>query len=165
MRNFGRMTGLVLALGAAACAQPMARAESPPPAPGQPIVGQMTFLYYQDLPRAAAFYEKLLGRPPEDTPAWVRLFPLAGGATLGLVNAKDGTLRPAENKPVMVTLVVDGPAAVDAWYDRVRAQGIAIGEERKTTRLDDRRSIHAFMFKDPEGYTIEVLTWVATAPR
>jgi catechol 2,3-dioxygenase-like lactoylglutathione lyase family enzyme len=128
------------------------------------ITGQITFLYYQDIDRAARFYERLLGKAPEKTPAWVRLFPLTRAATLGLVNATGGSLRPAAQKPVMVTVVVDGTGAVGRWYDRVRAQGIAIVEERKTTRLDESRSIHAFMFNDPEGYRIEILTWVRTRP-
>jgi len=160
-----RTLGLALTLLGSACALPPANAEQPAPPAAAPVKGQMTFLYYNDLPRAAAFYERLLGTPPQDTPAWVRLFDLTDTATLGLVNAKDGTLRPSDTKPVMVTVVVDGVAAVDSWYDRVRAQGIAISEERKTTRLDDRRSIHAFIFKDPEGYAIEILTWTASQPR
>lgn len=128
------------------------------------VAGQITFLYYKDLDRAARFYERLLGRAPERTPAWVRLFPLTRTATLGLVNATGGSLRPAAEKPVMVTVVVDGTRAVDRWYDRVRTQGIPIVEERKTTRLDDRRSIHAFMFNDTEGYRIEILTWARSGP-
>lgn len=160
-----RIIGLALTLLGTACALPPATAERPAAPVAAPIKGQMTFLYYKDLPAAAAFYEKLLGTPPQDTPAWVRLFDLTDTATLGLVNAQDGTLRPSDNKPVMVTVVVDGVAAVDAWYDRVRAQGIAISEERKTTRLDDKRSIHAFIFKDPEGYAIEILSWTASQPR
>lgn len=164
--------GLALTLLGSACSMP-AQAEPPHPPAATPIAapvpapavrGQMTFLYYNDLPRAAAFYERLLGHGPENTPAWVRLFQITPTATLGLVNAKEGTLRPSGNKPVMVTIVVDGEAAVDSWYDRVGSQGIAIAEERKTTRLDDTRSIHAFMFKDTEGYMVEILTWTATKP-
>jgi catechol 2,3-dioxygenase-like lactoylglutathione lyase family enzyme len=128
------------------------------------IAGQITFLYYKDIDRAAHFYERLLGSVSEKTPDWVRLFPLTPTATLGLVNATGGSLRPAAEKPVMVTVVVDGIHAVDQWYDRVRAQGIPIAEERKTTRLDDSRSIHAFMFNDTEGYRIEILTWVRSRP-
>lgn len=160
-----RTIGLMLTLLGSACALPAANAVPPPPPVATPVTGQMTFLYYNDLPRAAAFYEKLLGTPPEDTPQWVRLFKLTDTATLGLVNAQDGALRPSDNKPVMVTIVVDGVAAVDAWYARVRGQGIAITDERKTTRLDDKRSIHAFIFKDAEGYAIEILTWTASQPR
>jgi catechol 2,3-dioxygenase-like lactoylglutathione lyase family enzyme len=139
------------------CATP-ANADSPP------IVGQITFLYYKDLDRAAWFYQRLLGKPPEITPDWVRLFPLTGTATLGLVNSTGGTLRPAAEKPVMVSILVDGVGAMDSWYDRVRAQAIPIAEERKTTRLDDRHSIRGFMFDDPEGYRIEILTWMPSPP-
>ena len=155
-RLFSALTSL-----ASCCASPaIAYSRGEPPA----IAGQITFLYYKDIDRAARFYKRLLGRAPEMTPDWVRLFPLNPTATLGLVNATGGALRPAAEKPVMVTIVVDGTRAVDRWYDRVRAQNIPIVEERKTTRLDDRRSIHAFMFNDTEGYRIEILTWVGSRP-
>ncbi|WP_082006577.1 VOC family protein [Sphingomonas sp. ERG5] len=154
-----RKLGWAMALAALCCTSPaMARGREPAPA----LRGQITFLYYKDLPAAARFYERLLGRAPESTPDWVRLFPLTSTATIGLVNATGGALRPSEEKPVMVTMVVDGTRAIDHWYDRVRAQGIRIVEERKTTRIDARRSIHAFMFNDPEGYRIEILSWVRT---
>lgn len=151
--------GWALAVAALCCASPVgARERNQAPA----VTGQITFLYYKDLPAAAQFYEKLLGKAPQSTPDWVRLFDLTPDATIGLVNASGGALRPSEDKPVMVTILVDGKRGVDRWYDRVRAQGIPIVEERKTTRLDAKRSIHAFMFNDPEGYRIEILSWVRT---
>lgn len=153
------LLGCLLATPAAGLAAPHA---PPQMAPASPAIGQITFLYYRDLPKAAAFYEKLLQVGPQATPGWVRLFPISPTAMLGLVNAEAGALRPAEDKPVMVTIVVDGAAAVDHWHDRVRALGIAIKDERKTTRLDDQRSIYAFMINDPEGYVVEILTWTPT---
>ena len=131
-------------------------------APAPPVTGQMTFLYYEDLPRAAAFYEKLLGIAPEPTPPWVRLYPLTATATLGLVNATGGTLRPSSDKSAMVTVVVDGAAAVDGWHARVKSLGIPIFQDQKVTRLDDRRSIYAFIFHDTEGYALEILSWMKT---
>lgn len=128
-----------------------------------PIIGQMTFFYYNDLPRAAAFYEKLLAVTPEPTPAWVRLYALTPTSTLGLVNATDGALRPGENKSAMATMVVDGRAAVDSWHARVKSLGISIFQERKLVKLDDRRSIYSFILHDPEGYAVEILTWIQTA--
>lgn len=127
-----------------------------------PIVGQMTFFYYTDLPRATAFYEKLLAIAPEPTPAWVRLYSLTPTSTLGLVNATDGTLRPGGDKSAMATIVVDGAAAVDSWHMRVKSLGIPIFQDRKVTKLDDRRSIYSFVFRDTEGYALEILTWIKT---
>lgn len=127
-----------------------------------PLTGQMTFFYYNDLPRAAAFYEKLLAIAPEPTPTWVRLYPLTATSTLGLVNATDGSLRPGGDKSAMLTIVVDGTAAVDSWHARVKSLGIPIFQDQKVTKLDDRRSIYAFIFHDPEGYALEILTWVQT---
>ena len=127
-----------------------------------PVTGQMTFFYYNDLPRAAAFYERLLAIAPEPTPAWVRLYSLTPTSTLGLVNATDGTLRPRGDKSAMVTIVVDGAAAVDSWHARVKSLGIPIFQDRKVTKLDDQRSIYSFIFRDPEGYALEFLTWTKT---
>lgn len=128
-----------------------------------PITGQMTFFYYNDLPRAAAFYERLLAVAPEPTPGWVRLYPLTATSTLGLVNATDGALRPGGDKSAMATIVVDGRAAVEAWHVRVESLGISIFQERKLVKLDDRRSIYSFILHDPEGYALEILTWTQTA--
>lgn len=154
-----RRLSWALVLAALCSATPMtAQARDTAPA----VAGQITFLYYKDLPGAARFYERLLGKAPEATPDWVRLFRVTSTATIGLVDATGGALRPSEEKPVLVTIVVNGTAAVDRWYNRVRGQGIGIVQERKTTRLDARRSIHAFMFNDPEGYRIEILSWVRT---
>lgn len=128
-----------------------------------PIAGQMTFFYYNDLPRAAAFYERLLAVAPEPTPSWVRLYPLTATSTLGLVNATNGALRPGGEKSAMATIVVDGRAAVDSWHARVKSLGISIFQERKVVKLDDRRSIYSFILHDPEGYALEILTWIQTA--
>ena len=154
-----RRLSWAIALAAMWVAAPtVVQARDTAPAP----TGQITFLYYKDLPGAARFYERLLGKTPEPTPDWVRLFRVTSTATIGLVDATGGAMRPSDDKPVIVTIVVNGTAAVDRWYDRVRGQGIGIVQERKTTRLDARRSIHAFMFNDPEGYRIEILSWVRT---
>lgn len=128
-----------------------------------PITGQMTFFYYKDLPRAAAFYDRLLAIAPEQTPAWVRLYPLTATSTLGLVNATDGSLRPGSDKSAMATIVVDGAAAVDSWHARVKSLGIPVFRDRKVVKLDDHRSIYSFIFHDTEGYAVEILTWMRTA--
>ena len=143
MRQWSWIVALA-ALHAGAPAE--ARQRDTPAAP----TGQITFLYYKDLPAAARFYERLLGRPPEVTPDWVRLFPIASGAKLGLVNATGGALRPSDETPVMVTIVVDAAGAAPAGS--------------RGTRLDARRSIRAFMINDPEGYRVEILTWLRTPP-
>lgn len=155
------LIGWVLAAPALADATPQT---TPAPAQATAATGQITFFYYRDLPKAAAFYEKLLQVSPEQTPDWVRLFPISPTATLGLVNAEGGALRPMDEKPVMFTILVENAAAVDRWLDRVRGLGIAIKDGPKTTKLDEHRSIYAFMINDPEGYVIEILSWTPTVP-
>jgi predicted enzyme related to lactoylglutathione lyase len=124
-----------------------------PPSP-PPISGQVTFLYYNDLPRAALFYGKTLGLPAKLDLDWVKMFQVSPTSLVGLVDATSGTHRPAEAKPVMVSLVVED---VDAWYAYLKGQGVEIA---RPPRDSERSGVRAFGFKDPEGYTLEVFAWL-----
>jgi catechol 2,3-dioxygenase-like lactoylglutathione lyase family enzyme len=123
-----------------------------------PVTGQVTFLYYEDLPAAERFYREVLGLSTSFELDWVKIFPLSSGSSVGLVNATKGSLRPAavdEEKPVMVSLVVD-KADVDRWHSYLKSKGVDVGEGPKVG-ADGR--VLAFAFKDPGGYTLEVFAW------
>jgi catechol 2,3-dioxygenase-like lactoylglutathione lyase family enzyme len=144
------MSKLILALALAAVP---AAAQAPPP-----ITGQVTFLYYEDLPAAERFYREVLGLSTSFELDWVKIFRLSSGSSVGLVNATEGSLRPAaveEEKPVMVSLVVD-KADVDRWHSHLKSKGVDVGEGPKVG-ADGR--VLAFPFKDPGGYTLEVFAW------
>src|SRR6478736_1306 len=78
-----------------------------------PISGQVTFLYYENLPRAAEFYKRTLGLRQTLDRKWVKIFQLSPTSSLGLVDATSGSHRPAADKPVMISIVVQD---VDVWY-------------------------------------------------
>jgi catechol 2,3-dioxygenase-like lactoylglutathione lyase family enzyme len=144
------MSNLILFLAMAALP---AAAQVPPP-----VTGQVTFLYYDDLPAAERFYREVLGLSTSFELEWVKIFRLSSGSSVGLVNATKGSLRPAavdEEKPVMVSLVVD-KADVDRWHAHLKAKGVEVGEGPKVG-ADGR--VLAFAFKDPGGYTLEVFAW------
>ncbi len=130
-----------------------AAAQTPPP-----VTGQVTFLYYEDLPAAERFYREVLGLSTSFELDWVKIFRLSSGSSVGLVNATKGSLRPAavdEEKPVMVSLVVD-KADVDRWHSYLKSKGVEVGAGPKVG-ADGR--VLAFAFKDPGGYTLEVFAW------
>lgn len=119
-----------------------------------PIAGQVTFLYYQDLPRAADFYGRVLGLRQTFDLGWVKIYALSPSSSVGLVDGASGALRPSGDKPVMVSLVVDD---VDRWYEHLKSRGVAIGKQPSD---GSRVPVRSFSFKDPEGYTIEVFKWL-----
>jgi predicted enzyme related to lactoylglutathione lyase len=127
-------------------------AQSAPQAP--PVSGQVTFLYYQDLDRAAEFYGETLGLKTTLGLDWVKIFQLSPSSSVGLVNATGGTHRPSSDKPVMVSLVVED---VDGWYEYVKSRGVEVPNPPKDSA---RTGVRSFGFKDPEGYTLEVFAWL-----
>jgi catechol 2,3-dioxygenase-like lactoylglutathione lyase family enzyme len=127
--------------------------ETPPP-----VTGQVTFLYYEDLPAAERFYHEALGLSTSFELDWVKIFRLSSSSSVGLVNATKGSLRPAPveaEKPVMVSIVVD-KADVERWHAYLKSKGVEVGEGPK---VGADGHVLAFSFKDPGGYTLEVFAW------
>ena len=120
-------------------------------------VGQVTFLYFNDLDKAASFYVKTLGLRVTFDGGWVRIVSLSPTSSVGLVDATHGAHKPAAEKPVMVSLVMDTPKQVDEWFAHLKAQGVTIPEPPSDS---DRVPVRAFGFKDPEGHSLEVFAWL-----
>lgn len=147
------MFGAMLTFGTFADGrQPAVSAASMTAAPA--VAGQLTFLYFKDIDRAAAFYAKILGEAPTLNLKWVKIYRLSPSSSVGLVNGTCCAHRPSVDKPVMVSLVVDSPDKVDQWYQRLRSLGVRVKAPPKTGKL-----VRAFDFDDPEGYTLEVFAW------
>jgi predicted enzyme related to lactoylglutathione lyase len=120
----------------------------------------ITFLYYRDLARAAAFYETVLGLPlvvqqrlPE-APDFCRIYRISPTGYVGLVDERHGAHRADEGKAVNLSLVVDDP---EAWHDHLRAHGVTI---TRPPRESPALHIRGFMALDPEGYTLEFETFL-----
>ena len=110
----------------------------------------VTFLYYRDLPRAMAFYERVLGCELAIDQGWSKIYRVADGAHIGLVDEARGSHRAAETKPVQFAIRVPD---VDAWHAWASTQDVdALTEPRSNEAL----GIRAFVFNDPEGYQIEI---------
>ena len=117
------------------------------------INGMITFTYYHNLEKAATFYKEVLGFNEVMNKDWVKIYKLGKDCHIGLVSAEKGTLKPHKEKPVMLTISVDD---VDYWYNLLEENGVKTNHPpKKGTELDTR----GFLTWDPEGYTIEFMTF------
>jgi predicted enzyme related to lactoylglutathione lyase len=114
------------------------------------IRGVITWLYYRDLPRAMEFYEKVMGFTLNVDQGWSKIYRIRDGAYVGLVDGAHGYHRANNIKPVILCLNVDD---ADAWHSKLKRNGLRIEEQPRESK---RLGIRVFMFKDPEGYTIEI---------
>lgn len=116
------------------------------------FTGQITWVYTHDLETSVAFYRDVLGlRIWRDAGAAV-IFESLPGARIGVCTAFED--RVVEPKGSMITLLSED---VDGWYDRI----IAAGADTKgpPTKLE-RFGIYSFFCKDPNGYLIEIQTFL-----
>jgi predicted enzyme related to lactoylglutathione lyase len=118
--------------------------------PAGEAVLAITFFYYRDLAGAVRFYEAVLGLPLAIDQGWCRIYRIAPGAHVGLVDEARGMHRAHPVKPVQLCLRV---ADVDGWYRLAQAEGLAgLSGLFESAEL----GIRAFVFDDPEGYQIEI---------
>lgn len=124
--------------------------------PDGPVSHAITFLYYHDLPGAFAWYRDMLGLELAIDQGWCKILSLNSGAYLGLVDEARGMNSWQPEKCVQICLRV---ADVDAWHAYAVDRALP-----DLSRLfeNDALGIRAFVFRDPEGYQIEVQS--ATRP-
>lgn len=114
------------------------------------VRGVITWLYYRNLSRAMEFYGSVMGFSLEVDQGWSKIYRIRDGAYVGLVDGAHGHHRANNIKPVILCLNVED---ADAWHEKLRRNGLKIEEK---PRESERLGIRVFMFKDPEGYTVEV---------
>ncbi len=114
------------------------------------VKGLIPWLYYRDLPGAMRFYEEVMGFEMVVDQGWSKIYRIREGAYVGLVDGEKGYHRPSDTKPVIICLNVHD---ADAWYRRLVERGVEIEEQPKES---ERLKIKVFMFRDPEGYVIEI---------
>ncbi len=135
--------------------------QAPPPPP--PLAGVLeTALYVEDMDRARAFYEGVLGLAPMFADARLTAYGIARGSALLLflrgstgqtVRLPGGTIPPhGGSGPVHYALAI-AAADLAAWEARLAACGVAI--EGRTLWPRGGRSIY---FRDPDGHLGELAT-------
>ena len=114
------------------------------------VKGVIPWLYYRDLPIAMKFYEDVMGFEMVVDQGWSKIYKIREGAYLGLVDGEKGYHKASDIKPVIICLNVYD---ADAWFEKVTKAGLVI---EKLPQESKRLKIKVFMFKDPEGYVIEI---------
>ena len=124
--------------------------------PSAPSELAITFFYYRDLPGAMRFYEEVLGLPLAIDQGWCKIYRICPGAHVGLVDESRGMNRWSETKPVQLCIRTPD---VGAWHAYARRLGLM---ELSELFENEALGIRAFVFRDPEGYQIEIQS--ATRP-
>lgn len=110
----------------------------------------ITFLYYRDLATAMRFYEDVLGLPLAIDQGWCKIYRIAEGAHVGLVDETRGMNNWQPEKCVQLCIRVPD---VDAWYAYAQEEALS---GLSQLFVNDALGIRAFVFHDPEGYQIEI---------
>lgn len=119
--------------------------------PTAPNLLAITFLYYRDLPAAHAFYRDVMGlRLAIDQGDLAKIMEIAPNAHVGLVDERHGMNSWQPEKCVQLCIRV---ADVDAWHAYLSDRRV---DELSQVFVNDRIGIRAFVFRDPEGYQVEI---------
>ena len=119
-----------------------------------PIEQQVTFLYTRDLRATARFYEDLLGLSLALDQDSCRIYHVAGGAFLGFCQRAKAPARP----PGIILTLVTGE--VDRWHEVLREKGVTF---EKPPAHNPRYNIYHCFLRDPNGYLIEIQTFLDPA--
>ena len=111
---------------------------------------QITFLYYNDLEAAAAFYQGALGLSLVEDQGFARIFQVREHAFVGLVDGNKGFYPAQPKNAVMLTFCVDD---VEAMYEELKDHAVKILSQPE---MDEEMQITSFFFEDPGGYTLEI---------
>ncbi|MBC8463286.1 VOC family protein [Candidatus Bathyarchaeota archaeon] len=117
------------------------------------IEGMITFTYYYDIEKAAEFYRETLEFEEVLSKDWVKIYKLGQDSHIGLVDAKMGHLKPASEKPVMLSVYVEDVYAVHKMLDE---KGVKTNHPPQSSGDLDMKG---FLLEDTEGYVIEFLTF------
>ena len=107
------------------------------------------FLYYRDLDRATAFYQRTLGMELVADYQMARIFRMTEDSYLILVDATKGMHTADEPKTVAVALLTD---QLEAWHAYLSTRGI---KPRSAFAPKAGRPHDGFVIEDPEGYLLE----------
>lgn len=110
----------------------------------------ITFIYFNDLPKAMEFYENVMGFSLLIDQGWCKIYQASSSGCVGLVDGSRGFHKASETKPIILCYRVPD---VDEWYAYIKSKGIEIFHDIKTNQ---ELKIRAFLFHDPEGHVVEV---------
>ena len=115
--------------------------------------GQIIFIYVDDLDVSREFYEELMGFPLVLDQGKCRIVQItkSRGGYLGYCEA-DG--RSKESRGVILTFVTTD---VDTWYQDLERMDLDLLGEPK---VNQTFGIYHFFIKDPDGYLLEIQSFL-----
>jgi len=118
------------------------------------IEGQITFTYYNNLDAAAEFYGDVMGFELVIDVDFAKVYRVYGETHVGIVDGNLGSIKAAEAKPVMISFIVDD---IESWYAYLIGRGVEVFQPpREASYL----KMKTMLFRDPEGYVLEVLEFL-----
>jgi predicted enzyme related to lactoylglutathione lyase len=118
------------------------------------VEGMITFTYYNDLEKAAEFYGETMGFALMIDVDFAKVYRVSDSSHIGIVDGERGFLRAKEDKPVMISFVVED---IDVWYDYLRDKGVEIFQPPKEASYLRMKTL---LLRDPEGYVVEILEFL-----
>ena len=116
-----------------------------------PILASNAFFYYEDLEAAHRFYRDVLGVRTVADYGFARILHVAPTSYLILVDEEQGMHSADEPKSVTLSLIVDD---LEGWWSHLEGRGLEVVEPFEPS---NGRAQEAFVVRDPEGYTLELL--------
>lgn len=114
----------------------------------------MTFLYVHDMEKAVDFVENALECHAVFEPSWAKVYQVANGAYLGIVDQSEGSVKESYQGGTLVSLTVE---SVDSYYERIKAYGV---HELSDIKTFEDIGVRSFFFKGPEGYDFEIQSFI-----
>lgn len=123
------------------------------------VWGQISFLYFDDLPTACAFFSDVLELPLVCDQGWSKIFRVSSGAYIGAVDRSRGACKATTRDCVLTSLVVKN---ADEMYEKLVDKGI---DFERPPKYSESLKIRSMMFMGPEGYKFEVEEFLSTEDR
>ena len=114
------------------------------------LSSQITFLYFKELTGPAHFFEEILDLQKVDDQGFARIYRIAGGGFIGIVDEAHGYGDAPASQNVLITLVTED---VHGWYQRLQAAGVAIDA---APAIHEKANVEGFFFEGPGGYAFEI---------
>jgi len=118
------------------------------------LSSQITFLYFKELKEPGHFFEDVLKLEKIVDQGFARIYQIAGGAFIGIVDESQGHCNAPKEKNTLITLVTDD---VHPWYERLLAAGMAI---EAAPAIQPKANVECFFFEGPGGYDFEIQTFL-----
>lgn len=121
-----------------------------------------TALYVDDMPRARAFYEEVIGLSALVVDERLAAYDAGGrsvlllfqrGSTLETVHLPGGTIPPHDGQGPLHFAFAIAADQLEAWERRLADRGIAV-----EGRTDWPRGGHSLYVRDPDGHLLELAT-------